>query len=310
MEKRKYEDEFANDDIQSFDDFDINNITERIDIDVIKEKIERAKQENPQKKHENIEKKQEVPIKQETKNLITANEETDNIQSSNDVIINLNKVGLKYGSEIVLKEITLDIKKGDFVYLVGESGAGKSSIIKMLHKEVNNTSGDIYIQNENITNLRNKDLPRIRRKIGVIFQDYKLLSDKTIYQNVAFSLYVTGYPKNMIKKRVLEVLNKVGIEEQAQKYPDELSGGQQQRAAIARAIVDEPVILVADEPTGNLDPENALAIMELLVKINEEGTTVVMATHDVGIVNNFLNRVVLLGEGKVIKEAKGEYIYE
>ncbi|MFV0287827.1 MAG: cell division ATP-binding protein FtsE [Mycoplasmatales bacterium] len=310
MEKRKYEDEFANDDIQSFDDFDINNITERIDIDVIKEKIERAKQENPQKKHENIEKKQEVPIKQETENLIIANEETDNIQSSNDVIINLNKVGLKYGSEIVLKEITLDIKKGDFVYLVGESGAGKSSIIKMLHKEVNNTSGDIYIQNENITNLRNKDLPRLRRKIGVIFQDYKLLSDKTIYQNVAFSLYVTGYPKNMIKKRVLEVLNKVGIEEQAQKYPDELSGGQQQRAAIARAIVDEPVILVADEPTGNLDPENALAIMELLVKINEEGTTVVMATHDVGIVNNFLNRVVLLGEGKVIKEAKGEYIYE
>ncbi|MFV0288451.1 MAG: cell division ATP-binding protein FtsE, partial [Mycoplasmatales bacterium] len=161
-----------------------------------------------------------------------------------------------------------------------------------------------------ITNLRNKDLPRLRRKICVIFQDYKLLSDKTIFQNVAFSLYVTGYPKNMIKKRVLEVLNKVGIEDQAQKYPDELSGGQQQRAAIARAIVDEPVILVADEPTGNLDPENALAIMELLVKINEEGTTVVMATHDVGIVNNFLNRVVLLGEGKVIKEAKGEYIYE
>ncbi len=225
-------------------------------------------------------------------------------------LIEFRDVFLQYNREVVLQKINLSIANGEFVYLVGESGAGKSSMIKMLYREVVVSGGAIIIDNQDITKLESYQLPKLRRKVGVIFQDYKLLPDKTIFKNVSFSLEVTGYPRKKIKAKVMETLRKVGIASQAYKYPDELSGGQQQRAAIARAIVDEPIILVADEPTGNLDPENALAIMELLEKINEEGTTIVMATHDVGIVNNFPKRVVLLGKGKVLKESRGEYIYE
>lgn len=225
-------------------------------------------------------------------------------------IIEFDEVSLRLGQEEVLKDIDLKIYKGDFVYLVGASGAGKSSIIKMIYRENKNTKGNVYIKNENITNLKSSQLPKLRKKIGVIFQDYKLLKDKTVFQNVAYSLEVTRYPKRKIKDRVEYILDKVGIKDQAYKYPNELSGGQQQRAAIARAIVSDPEILVADEPTGNLDPENALAIMEILERINNEGTTIVMATHDVGIVNNFSKRVILLNRGKIVKEAQGEYIYE
>ncbi len=225
-------------------------------------------------------------------------------------LIEFRDVSLKYNREVILENVNLSIANGEFVYLVGESGAGKSSMIKMLYREVAVSGGAIIIDNQDITKLKSYQLPKLRRKVGVIFQDYKLLPDKTIFKNVSFSLEVTGYPRKKIKAKVMETLRKVGIASQAYKYPDELSGGQQQRAAIARAIVDEPIILVADEPTGNLDPENALAIMELLEKINEEGTTIVMATHDVGIVNNFPKRVVLLGKGKVLKESRGEYIYE
>lgn len=225
-------------------------------------------------------------------------------------IITFDNVSLRLGKEEVLKNINLKIYHGEFVYLVGASGAGKSSIIKMIYREVVNTQGALYINGENVTNLKNIHLPKLRKKIGVVFQDYKLLKDKTIFQNVAYSLQVTRYPRRKIKERVKYILEKVGIFDQANKYPNQLSGGQQQRAAIARAIVSEPQILVADEPTGNLDPENALAIMEILERINNEGTTVVMATHDVGIVNNFPKRVVLLNKGKIVKEAKGKYIYE
>ncbi len=225
-------------------------------------------------------------------------------------IIEFRNVGLNYDGEVILDEVSINIRKGEFVYLVGESGAGKSSLIKMIYKEISNTKGSVFVEKENISKLNHKELPRLRRKIGVIFQDYKLLPDKTIKENVAFSLEVTKYPKDKIQKRVEEVLKKVGISSQADKYPDELSGGQQQRAAIARAIVDEPIILVADEPTGNLDPENALSIMDLLEQIHKDGTTIVMATHDVGIVNNFAHRVVLLGDKGIVKEDEGKYIYE
>ncbi len=320
MEKRKYE----NDEINSFDDFNTSNLNEKIDINKIKEKVNA---QNINKDKEKKINKDEVPSKVETpKETETSkkseetgeikevkkekDEKKENLHNLKEPIIRLENIGLKYGSEVVLKDVNININQKEFVYLVGESGAGKSSVAKMLYKEIEPTKGHIYIQGEDITKYKSRQLPKLRRKIGVIFQDYKLLSDKTIYENVAFSLRVTGYPGSKIRPKVEEVLKKVGILEQAQKYPDELSGGQQQRAAIARAIVDNPIIIVADEPTGNLDPENALAIMELLEKINKEGTTIVMATHDVGIVNNFLNRVILLGDGKVLKEAQGEYIYE
>ncbi len=225
-------------------------------------------------------------------------------------IIEFRNVGLDYDGEIILDNVSINLNRGEFVYLVAASGAGKSSLIKMIYKERTNTKGSVFVEKENISKLHHKELPRLRRKIGVIFQDYKLLQDKTIRENVAFSLEVTNYPKGKIKERVEEVLKKVGIYSKADKYPDELSGGQQQRAAIARAIVDEPIILVADEPTGNLDPENALSIMALLEEIHKDGTTIVMATHDVGIVNNFAHRVVLLGDKGIVKEDEGKYIYE
>lgn len=230
--------------------------------------------------------------------------------AARDAIINFQNVGLRYKNDVVLDDVSLEIERGDFIYLVGESGAGKSSMIKMLYKEIDNTSGSIIVDSQNITKLKQTKYPMLRRKIGVIFQDYKLLKDKTVFENVAYTLEVTKYPKKKIKEKVNQTLEKVGIIEHANKFPDELSGGQQQRAAIARAVVDSPKIVVADEPTGNLDPENAISIMQLLEKINSEGTTVVMATHDVGIVNNFPKRVVLLGKRKILKETKGQYIYE
>lgn len=236
--------------------------------------------------------------------------EQEAINESKEPVIYFKNVGLEYDTEEILENINLKIYQGEFVYLVGESGAGKSSLIKMIYREAKNTRGEIFIDNEDITKFKNSQLPGLRRKVGVIFQDYKLLKDKTIFKNVSYSLEVTKYPKREIKDRVNYILKKVGIIEHADKYPNELSGGQQQRAAIARAIVDDPEFLVADEPTGNLDPENALAIMGILETINNEGTTVIMATHDVGIVNNFPKRVILIGNGKIIKETKGEYIYE
>lgn len=309
--KRKVDKRFqTSDDITSFEDFDVSLLGNK--------KIENKKQsvntqdippeevsQDPKKMTPKPEDQKEV-----SKNEPLQSKVKKNMPKKTKPIIQLKNIGLAYDREIILSDVNLAINKGDFVYLVGESGAGKSSIIKMLYREIKATKGEIIIDSQDIVKLRQAKLPKLRRKVGVIFQDYKLLADKTIYKNVAFSLEVTGYPRRKIKARVMDVLKKVGIAEKANKYPDELSGGQQQRAAIARAIVDDPLILVADEPTGNLDPENALSIMELLEQINDEGTTVVMATHDVGIVNNFPKRVILLGQKKVLKESQGEYIYE
>lgn len=226
------------------------------------------------------------------------------------VMVSFDNIGLSFDDEQIFKDLSLKIYEGEFVYFVGSSGAGKSSLAKMIYREVKSSGGNIYVDGENITTMKSNEMPYLRRKIGVIFQDYKLLKDKTIYENVKYSLDVTGYDKDKRKEQVIKTLKRVGILEQKDKYPSELSGGQQQRVAIARAIVDDPKIIVADEPTGNLDPENALQIMEILMNINKTGTTFVMATHDVGIVNIFKKRVVLLKDGKVANEVEGEYIYE
>ncbi len=234
---------------------------------------------------------------------------TTNVEGK-DVVIEFTDVSLKIEREQILRDINLKIHEGEFVYFVGASGAGKSSMIKLIYRESKNTKGKLVVLDKNVTKMRQRQLPSLRRKVGVVFQDFKLLADKTIYENVKFSLDVTGYPRKNKHEQVLKVLRQVGILSQKDKYPNELSGGQQQRAAIARAIVDEPSILVCDEPTGNLDPENAVQIMDIISEINKGGTTVLMATHDVGIVNKYKHRVVLMKNGRVSNEGKGEYIYE
>ncbi len=230
--------------------------------------------------------------------------------NSSRPIIQYKNVKLKIDRDEIIKDVSLEIYPGEFVYFVGKSGAGKSSLAKMIYKEVKNTEGTIVVDETNVSKLRSGKLPLLRRKIGVIFQDFKLLNEKTVYENVKYSLDVTGYPSKMKKDQVLKILKIVGVLDQKDKYPNELSGGQQQRVAIARAIVDDPKIIVADEPTGNLDPQNALAVMEILKKINRTGTTIVMATHDVGIVNRYKNRVILFENGKIVNESQGGYIYE
>ncbi len=230
--------------------------------------------------------------------------------SSSHPIIEYKNVELKINRDQIIQRISLEIYPGEFVYFVGKSGAGKSSLAKMIYKDIKNTSGSIIVDNVNVTKLKSSKLPFLRRKIGIIFQDFKLLNEKTVYENVKYSLDVTGYPSKEKKKQVLKTLKIVGVLDQKDKYPNELSGGQQQRVAIARAIVDDPKIIVADEPTGNLDPKNALAIMEILTKINQTGTTIVMATHDVGIVNKYKNRVILFNQGQIVNESTGGYIYE
>ncbi len=241
---------------------------------------------------------------------IDVSELTQKDTSKETPIIEYKNVSLKIGRDEIIKDVSLQIYPGEFIYFVGKSGAGKSSLAKMIYKETKNTSGTILVDDTNVTKMRSGKLPHLRRKIGVIFQDFKLLNEKTVYENVKYSLDVTGYPRKEKKDQVLKILKIVGVLDQKDKYPNELSGGQQQRVAIARAIVDDPKIIVADEPTGNLDPQNALAVMEILNKINKTGTTIVMATHDVGIVNKYKNRVLLFNKGQIENESAGGYIYE
>ena len=229
---------------------------------------------------------------------------------SEKAIIEFKDIKLTIADLEIIKGVDLKIYPGEFVYVVGPSGAGKSSLVSMVYKDVISSGGNLIVDDTEVTTLKSKKLPKLRRKIGVIFQDYKLLNNKTVYQNVMYSLEVTGYLKKARHEQVLKTLKTVGILDKKDKYPNELSGGQQQRVAIARAIVGDPKIIVADEPTGNLDPKNAIIIMEILKRINESGTTILMATHDVGIVNKYKNRVVLVKDGKVANESEGVYIYE
>jgi len=203
-----------------------------------------------------------------------------------------------------LKNINLIVKKGEFVFLVGPSGSGKSTFIKLIIKEVEETDGSIFIAGRNICNLRSSRIPQLRRNIGCVFQDFKLLPNKTIFENVAFALEVIGKPVYEIKIQVSQVLKLVGLYDKINSYPHQLSAGEQQRVSIARAFVNRPPVLLADEPTGNLDPITSEGIMKILSRINLIGTTVLMATHDKNIVNSMRRRVVELEEGEIVRDQK------
>ncbi|MDM5340030.1 cell division ATP-binding protein FtsE [Fictibacillus enclensis] len=212
---------------------------------------------------------------------------------------------------MALNGIDIYIDKGEFVYVVGPSGAGKSTFVKCMYREEKPTKGSILIQGTDLAKLRERHIPKMRRKIGVIFQDFKLLPKLTVYENVAFALEVIEESPKVIRQRVMEVLDLVGLKNKARSFPDELSGGEQQRVSIARSIVNRPPVIIADEPTGNLDPETAWEIMDIFKEINERGTTVVMATHNKDIVNSFKKRVIAIEGGRIVRdEQKGEYGYE
>ena len=205
---------------------------------------------------------------------------------------------------VALRDVSLNIDKGEFVFIVGSSGSGKSTFIKMLLKEVDPTSGSLIIDGMDITTLKRKEVPFLRRRVGVVFQDFRLLPSKTVYENVAFAMQIVeASPKN-IRRTVPQVLSLVGLSNKAKAYPNQLSGGEQQRVALARAIINKPPILLADEPTGNLDPETAWEIMELLQDINMRGTTVVMATHAKDIVDRMQKRVVTMQKGVVARDVR------
>jgi len=203
-----------------------------------------------------------------------------------------------------LKNVSLTIKKGEFVFLVGPSGSGKSTMIKLLIREIPVSGGAVFVAGRNICNLKQSRIPQLRRNIGSVFQDFKLLPNKTVFENVAFAFEVIGKPTYIIKLQVPQVLKLVGLEHKLQSYPHQLSAGEQQRVSIARAFVNRPPILLADEPTGNLDPVTSDGIMKLLSRINLIGTTVAMATHDKNIVNSMRRRVIELEEGEIIRDQK------
>ena len=211
-----------------------------------------------------------------------------------------------------LYELSLEIEKGDFVFIIGSSGGGKSTLIKLLYREEKPTRGTIMLGGINVGKLRNRSVYKLRRKLGIVFQDYRLLPKLTVYENVAFALEAIGEAKGNIRPKVLKALEVVGLKSKVREYPDNLSGGEQQRVAIARALVNEPKVLICDEPTGNLDPAMSLEIVELLSKINEEeGTTVLMVTHDKTIVNKMKKHVIALKDGHLFKDyKKGEYVDE
>lgn len=224
-------------------------------------------------------------------------------------IIELHNVSKEYGPTKVLHDVNISFDKAEFVSVVGHSGAGKSTIIKLLICEEKPTTGRIIVAGRDISQLKPKELPYYRRKIGVIFQDFKLLPQKNVYENVAYALEVCDYPGNDIKKRVNKVLDLVGLSKQIKNYPHELSGGERQRVAIGRALIHSPKILIADEPTGNLDPVNTWDIMELLYRINRTGTLVILTTHNKTVVDRLKKRVVLMKGGRVISdEQSGTYV--
>ncbi|WP_096226170.1 cell division ATP-binding protein FtsE [Geobacillus sp. FJAT-46040] len=212
---------------------------------------------------------------------------------------------------VALNGINVRIKQGEFVYVVGPSGAGKSTFIKMMYREEKPTSGTIMVNGVNLAKLKDSKVPLLRRHIGVVFQDFKLLPKLNVYENVAFALEVIEESPKAIRQKVMEVLDLVGLKHKVRSYPNELSGGEQQRVSIARSIVNSPKIVIADEPTGNLDPETSWGIVELFEKINDRGTTIVMATHNKEIVNATRRRVIAIENGKIVRdEARGEYGYD
>lgn len=223
-------------------------------------------------------------------------------------MIEFKNVSKAYSNTVALSNITIHIEKNEFIFLVGSSGAGKSTFIKLLLKEISPSTGEILIAGKNINEITKRQLPYYRRKIGMVFQDFKLIPSLNVYENVAFAMRVTGASPKEIRKRVPSVLANVGLLSKFKCFPDELSGGEQQRVSLARAIVNEPSIIIADEPTGNLDPVTSKEIMELLLEINKAGTTIIMATHDKELVNKSSKRVIEINAGNIIRdERRGSY---
>ena len=224
-------------------------------------------------------------------------------------MIEFDNVTKRYQSTVALENVTVKIQKGDFVFLVGPSGAGKSTFIKLILKEIEATKGTIKVRGQNVTRMKAYQIPRLRRNIGIVFQDFRLLPKKTVYENVAFAMEIVHARRRNIRRTVPQVLSMMGILEKANKYPDELSAGEQQRVAIARAIVNKPTILIADEPTGNLDPDTAWEIMQLLNMINQHGTTILMVTHARDIVDRMEKRVIAIENGRIVRDGFGMYGY-
>ncbi|WP_059103354.1 cell division ATP-binding protein FtsE [Shouchella shacheensis] len=227
-------------------------------------------------------------------------------------MIKLQDVWKVYSNNVkAINGITIHVDKGEFVYIVGPSGAGKSTLIRLLYREERATQGEIFINNVRLSSLRPRKIPALRRKVAVVFQDFKLLPTLTVFENIAFALEVIEEHPTIIQKKVNEALDLVKLKSKAKFVPGELSGGEQQRAAIARAFVNSPDVMIADEPTGNLDPDTAWSIMDVLESINAKGTTIMMATHNKEIVNTLKRRVIAIERGRVVRdEARGSYGYE
>ena len=228
-------------------------------------------------------------------------------------MIRFNKVSKTYPGQkrAALDGIDLEIDKGEFVFLVGASGSGKSTFLRLILREIRPTTGQVFVAGKEINRLSNWKVPKLRRQIGTVFQDFRLLPNKTVFENVAFALEVIGRDKKDIQDLVPETLDMVGLDGKGHRYPEELSGGEQQRVAIARAFVNRPMLLIADEPTGNLDPATSVGIMKLLDRINRTETTVLMSTHDSSVVDQMRKRVIELSEGRLVRdEARGIYGYQ
>ena len=224
-------------------------------------------------------------------------------------MIEFKNVSKKFGNDVALDDVSIHIKKGDFVFLVGPSGAGKTTFIRLILKELDPDKGKILLSGQDITKLRKRKIPEVRQKIGMVFQDFRLLEKKTVYENVAFAMEVLHKSRKEIKERVPYVLELVDILDKANRYPAELSAGEQQRVGIARALANQPRVLICDEPTGNLDPVTAMEIMALLELINIRGTTVLMVTHARDIVDAMNKRVVAINDGKIISDGAGGYVF-
>ena len=221
-------------------------------------------------------------------------------------MIKLTNVSKRYPSgNLALDNVSLDIDKGEFVFIVGSSGAGKSTLMRLLLREETPTSGRVIVNGRNVGEMKRRDIPYFRRTLGVVFQDFRLIDKKTVYENLAFAMRAIGASSRDLKRRIPYVLQLVGLDQKADRYPGQLSGGEQQRVAIARALVNNPNMIIADEPTGNLDPSRSLEIMMLLERINELGTTVLVVTHEKNLVNRFAKRVVAIEEGRIISDETG-----
>ncbi len=216
-----------------------------------------------------------------------------------------------YGDQVALEDANVHIDQGDFVFVVGPTGAGKSTFIKLISKEIDPDSGEIIVDGINLDRMSNREIPLLRRNIGMVFQDFKLLENKTVFENVAFAMEVVHSTRRTINRQVPQMLSVMGIEDKAKSFPQELSAGEQQRVAIARAIINNPKILIADEPTGNLDPDTAWEIMKLIELVNKRGTTVVMVTHARDIVNRMNKRVIAIDKGRIVRDSVGgEYGFD